>query len=175
MRVRTSDRVWNPCGAARRNKGVFVNNLFYNMFQSLKTWSLVDWWHYTLGWGDKRIDRMTWSRNPFVVVGSGFTTSYMMMQFAHFMGIRTLLCVGLDGRYDVTDKMGQHFYEQGNEDAKYDPPPYPWTDPKDWSAKCDAVYHGARGVFEATGGRIINLTPETAHESLELGNLEDYA
>lgn len=167
------EAIWENIDA-RRTKAVFVNNLFYNTFKAPKVWSLIDWWFLTLGWGDKRIDRMTWSMDPFRVVGSGFTTTYMEMQFAFFMGIRTLLCVGLDGHYDVTDKMGQHFYEQGGPDAKYDPPPYPWNDPKIWAAQCDTLYHGVRGVYEANGGRVINLTPGSAHKTLEFGNLEDW-
>lgn len=109
--------------------------------------------------------------NNFVVMGG--TVTYVLLQIAHYMGLDTVLLVGVDHSY-VTQKLTGHKFVAGSKDPDHftceDGKPYFETG-KTFNApelqNTAANYAIAKELFEKQGKRIINLTPETKLDVFE--------
>ena len=108
---------------------------------------------------------------PFVVVGVGFTQTYINLQIAYWMGFQTALMVGIDHNFGDPDR---HFYKDDEieefhlSEQREEERAYRLEIGADWA------YSQARGAYEADGRQILNLTPDSKAKALEFGNIKDW-
>jgi hypothetical protein len=116
----------------------------------------------------------------FVVFGASAT--YVLLQIAMYMGVKTVLLVGVDHYYPVAgEKDPGKMYVAG----KTDPDHFTCGDGQGYCVEgvqycrpsLDAVipyYENAESIFRTNGRKIINCTPGTHLEIFEKGNIEDW-
>lgn len=119
---------------------------------------------------------MTFSKDPSQPIYDGCTVTYVALQLAFYMGLETILLVGIDHRYKWS---GDRFTVQvgdGNDPnhwaADYHLPGEIWQPPN--LARNEQSYKIAKEAFEKAGRRIINLTEGTALDVFDKGNLRDW-
>jgi hypothetical protein len=131
---------------------------------------------YIMGRELKRGTHEPFSFHPLTWVHEGYTVTYVCMQLAYWMGYRTVLLVGVDHRYIQTGKPNEEQTMQGDDPNHFDPS---YFKGQKWNladlAKSEKYYRVARNVFENDGRRIINLTPNSALEVFEKGQLSEWA
>jgi len=145
------------------------------------THAFIRWpFHAKLGYDAIPTHRIPdkWSFEPDVVVGLGGSITYIMLQYMYWMGVKTVLVVGLDHDYFKFETMPQHF------DSRYvmTPENHPQLQHYRGNAKYAARYKAltqnsylmARKVFEEDGRRIINLTPNSGWLGWENGKIDDW-
>jgi len=104
-----------------------------------------------------------------ILVGVGYTQTYVNLQIAYWIGFRTVLLIGIDHDYGSEDR---HFYKDSEIDEYY-----PLPDDErvaTITAGADEVYRLAREAYEADGRRIINLTPNSKTDVFEFGDIEGW-
>ena len=116
------------------------------------------------------------SREPWLGVYEGFTVTYVLLQLAFFMGYKTVLLVGVDHRFEVSGSPNEQVVSQGADVNHFDPAYFgagvKWNLPDlERSAR---AYGMAKTVFDNAGRKIVNLTPNTALDVFEKGELKDY-
>jgi len=157
-------------------KAAFINRLVIHMYRHPKVWSILAGNTYGEPNWEKTDDdniRIRFGTDPLNNVGVFATTIYVQIQLAAYMGFTTALLVGLDHYYDVDDSKGQHFYEEGTQEA-YDPPDYPWDITEEYSSKADIAYRVSLVVGEQIGLEFINLTPGSLCDVFDMGNIDDW-
>jgi len=108
----------------------------------------------------------------------GGTVTFANMQLAYYMGFETVYLIGCDHRYVKAEKGGvpgskfiasgkdpDHFGDNYFEEGKFYNRP-------ELDAVKNNVYPLANEVFNRTGRKIINLTPNSAIECFERGNID---
>jgi hypothetical protein len=120
------------------------------------------------------------SLNPIRKVVLGGTVTFVEMQIALFMGFETVLLVGCDHRYPKTahdGKPGSKFIAKGEDPdhfgSEYFEPGKMYNRPE-LDAVAKHTYPTAKIAFEQRGGKIINLTPDTALEVFEKDTWENW-
>jgi hypothetical protein len=113
----------------------------------------------------------------------GGTVSYVNLQIARYMGFTTALLVGMDHRYDkagAQDRPGSKMIADGD-------------DPDHFKSRNEAYFSKgrlynrpeleaieryffplAKQAFNQTGGKVINLTPNTAEQVFEKGKFSEW-
>jgi hypothetical protein len=106
----------------------------------------------------------------------GFTVTFVCMQLAYYMGFSKVLLVGVDHRYTFEGDPNQELVAQGPDINHADD--YYFSNGAKWNApdlkKSEEAYQMAREAFEKDGREIINITPNTALETFELGEIKDW-
>jgi hypothetical protein len=119
--------------------------------------------------------RGLFSYYPLKWVQEGYTVTYVCMQLAYWMGYRTVLLVGVDHRYIQTGKPNEQQKMNGDDPNHFDPS---YFRGQDWNladlVKSEMYYGVAKDVFEGDGRRIINLTPNSALDVFEKGELAQW-
>jgi hypothetical protein len=119
-----------------------------------------------------------WSNNINKAVVMGGTVTYASLQIAFYMGIRTVLLVGVDHKYPSFEGAPQGFIFQmeGPDPAHWHPGYFKEGD--FYAAPAlegsHEYYKLARMVFDQEKGQIINLTPETGETAFEKGSYDDW-
>jgi len=116
----------------------------------------------------------------FVIMGG--TVTYAMMQLAFYMGFDTVLLVGVDHRYPKTDdfESGVSFVADENDPDHFKPAdgePYFEAGKRFNAPELDGtarMYAGADKLFTEQGRKIINLTPNTALDTFEIGDIDEW-
>ena len=108
-----------------------------------------------------------------ILVGVGYTQTYVNLQIAYWIGFRTALLVGIDHDYGSKDR---HFYKDSEIEDYY---PYETNPVKECIvaitvAGADRVYRLARESYEADGRHIINLTPNSKTDVFDFGDIEEW-
>lgn len=101
-------------------------------------------------------------QEPGNLIWEGFSVTYICLQIAYWLGYDTALLVGVDHRYSNEQQQGNHYcneYEEGIPIIRHD---MEMTEP---------AYELARDAYQKAGRRIINLTPNSALDIFEKGNL----
>ena len=120
-----------------------------------------------------------WSNNINKAVVMGGTVTYASLQIAHYMGIRTVLLVGVDHNYPTFEgaPQGAIFQQEGGQDEAHFHPDY-FKEGDFYAAPAlvgsHAYYEQARVVFEQEKGRVINLTPGTKETAFEKGTYDEW-
>jgi hypothetical protein len=115
------------------------------------------------------------SLNPLEWVNEGYTVTFVSLQLARHMDFKTVLLVGVDHRYQFDGKPDEVHLLEGDDPNHFDPEYFKgqrWQNPD--LMKSEWYYTHARGMFEAEGRRIINLTPNSALDVFEKGNLSEW-
>jgi hypothetical protein len=115
----------------------------------------------------------------FVVMGG--TCTYALLQIAFYMGIKTVLLVGVDHHYPNTGKFVGHKIVAGSKDPDHfdcaDGKPY-FDKGKTFNAPelegTARSYAIADELFRKAGRKIINLTPGTHLDVFEKGKIKDW-
>ena len=121
-----------------------------------------------------------WSNNINKAVIMGGTVTYANLQIAHYMGIRTVLLVGVDHNYPTFEGVPQGviFQQEGGVDEAHFHPDY-FKEGDFYAAPALTgsmeYYKMAKLVFENDGGRVINLTPNTHETAFEKGTYDEWA
>jgi len=116
------------------------------------------------------------SRHPDDYVYEGYTVTYVCLQLAYFMGFETVLLVGVDHSYEF--KGGANALSQAKgDDVNHFHPDYfgdgvLWHTPDLEQSKW--AYQMAKTVFEADGRKILNLTPGSALDVFEKGDIAEW-
>lgn len=119
--------------------------------------------------GDKRF-------HPDVCEGfsEGYTVTFAALQLAYFMGVSTVVIVGMDHRYSYTGLPNEPHVLQGPDPNHFDPnyfSGHTWDNPD--LANSERFYAMAREAFEATGRRVIDCTVDGSCTVFEKGRLEE--
>ncbi len=117
----------------------------------------------------------SFSHDAAEIVYWGSTVTYMNMQLAYYMGIRTVYMIGMDFNYKVPDYVeGADITSREDDVNHFDPnyfgKGYRWHHPR--LDRVKEAFELARKEFEADGRRIVNAT---VGGKLELFPREDYA
>lgn len=111
------------------------------------------------------------------VVFGGSTTN-VLLQIAFYMGVKTVLLVGIDHHYPVAGngKSGVHFLA-GDKDPdhfgeNYYVPGRRYTRPS--LEAVEQYYKTANEVYKKNGKRIVNLTPDTHLEIFDKDKIENW-
>lgn len=119
-----------------------------------------------------------WSNNINKAVVMGGTVTYAGLQIAHYMGIRTVILVGVDHNYPTFENapQGAIFQAVGADQAHFHPKYFKEGDFYAAPALDGShnYYMLARKVYEDSGGKIINLTPDTGETAFEKGTYDDW-
>ena len=159
-----------------RLKNVFINRLWIQDFNHWKVHSVLSGTLYGYPNYEAQEDNnatLAFSLDPLKFLSAFATTTYAEIQIAAYMGFKRILFVGLDHSYDVSDPMGQHFYEQGTESA-YSPPAYPWETNEEYQLKAELAYRVAQQVCDSLGVALINITPDSALEVFKKESIEKW-
>jgi len=116
------------------------------------------------------------SRHPDKWVYEGYTVTYVCLQLAYFMGFSTVLLVGVDHSYEFEGFPNQMAIAWGA-DVNHFRPDY-FSNGQKWHnpdlARSEWAYKMARTVYEFEGRRIVNLTPFTALDVFEKGDIAEW-
>lgn len=122
---------------------------------------------------------ISFSLDPVEYVSLGGTVTYVSCQLAKWMGIDTVLFVGLDHRYPKAEKggkAGSRFIASGNdadhfsvEGGQYFKPGYMYNRPE-----LDAVEKYFFPLVKMNFKRVYNLTPNTAEKIFDKGTFEKW-
>ena len=116
------------------------------------------------------------SRSPLQWVYEGHTVTYVCLQLAYYMGFDTVLLVGVDHRYEFEGAPNEMVYAEGD-DVNHFSPHY-FDDGRRWNnpdlPMTERAYKMAKTVFDMEGRKIINLTPKSALDIFERGDIKDY-
>lgn len=119
--------------------------------------------------------KLPFSFDPLSWVNEGYTVTYVCLQLAYWMGYKVVLLVGVDHRYQFDGRPNER-QKMGETDPNHFDPSYfarqEWHTPD--LDKSERYYRIARSVFEADGRRIINLTPDSALNVFERGELAEW-
>lgn len=99
---------------------------------------------------------------PGHLIWEGFSVTYLCLQIAYWLDYDTVLMVGVDHRYSNKEQIGNHYcneYEEGIPVIKH------------MMEMTEPAYEMARDAYREAGRRIINLTPNSALNIFEKGNL----
>lgn len=105
----------------------------------------------------------------------GHTVTFVCMQIAFYMGFKDLLLVGVDHNFTYEGRPNEQRTLEGNDPNHFHPDYFKgkqWNNPD--LARSEHAYQLARAMYEAHGGRIINLTPDTKEPVFEKGSITDY-
>lgn len=115
----------------------------------------------------------------FIVMGG--TVTYAMLQIAFYMGFETVLLVGVDHRYPATGSKPGYRFTAGTSDPDHFTPadgkPYFITGKTFNTPELEGTaknYAIARELFDKSGRKILNLTPNTALNVFEKDKLENW-
>lgn len=112
------------------------------------------------------------SFEPLQWINEGYTVTYVLLQIAYYLGLTTVLLVGVDHRYTFDGKPNQKRRMEGDDPNHFDPAYFrgqEWQNPDlEKSAK---FYKVARDVYANDGRQIINLTPGSDLDVFEKGDL----
>ena len=116
------------------------------------------------------------SREPEKWIYEGYTVTYVCLQLAYFMGFSTVLLVGVDHCYEFEgfpNKVGIAW----GEDKNHFHPDYfsggqKWNNPD--LERSERAYSMAKTVYEYDGRKIVNLTPFTALDVFEKGDIAEW-
>lgn len=118
---------------------------------------------------------VTFSQDASAWIYEGHTVTFVCMQIAYFMGFRTILLVGVDHMFTF-DGTPNELRMMDGDDINHFHPDYfkgrPWNNPD--LIRSEHAYKLARTAYEANGGRIINLTPNTGENVLEHGDISEW-
>jgi len=112
---------------------------------------------------DRSHDRFpSFARDASRVVYWGSSVTYIQMQLAYHMGIRTVYLIGCDFEYTIPDGVKElDIVSQGPDPNHFHPDyhgkGYRWVRPR--FDRMETAFRLAREAFEADGRRIINATP----------------
>jgi hypothetical protein len=113
------------------------------------------------------------SRQPWRYIHEGHTVTYVMLQLAFFLGFETVLLVGVDHRYTYQGEPNQEVEADGPDSNHFSPDYFPagmrWHNPD--LERSERAYRMARTVFSANGRRVVNLTPGSALDVFERGEV----
>lgn len=119
--------------------------------------------------------KLPFSFDPLSWVNEGYTVTYVCLQLAYWMGYKTVLLVGVDHRFTFDGKPNEK-KRMGDVDPNHFDPSYfagqDWQNPD--LAKSEAYYEIARKIYDAAGRRIVNLTPNSALNVFERGELSEW-
>ena len=111
----------------------------------------------------KSIQRKVFNKTPYEGLWEGWSTIYVCLQLAYWLGYKTVLLVGLD--HDYTNGSFTPDYYDGL------PPEHGKNHDQD---KLLPAFRLAKQYYEADGRRIINLTPNTKENVFEKGQLDEW-
>jgi len=132
-------------------------------------------------WGDKSsyplatISTPMFSFNPMSWVYEGYTVTFVSLQLAFYLGFETILLVGIDHRYTFEGAPNERHMLQGEDPNHFSPDYFRgqfWNNPD--LERSEKAYQMARIAYEDNGRRIINLTPNSALEVFEKGELVEW-
>ena len=115
------------------------------------------------------------SHNPDKWIAEGFTVTYGCLQLAYYMGFTTVLLVGVDHRYKFSGEPNEPHLFEGDDPNHFDPEYFKgvkWHNPD--LERSEISYQYAKEAFEQDHRKIINLTPNTALNVFEKGNINDW-
>ncbi len=118
----------------------------------------------------------SFSRTPEEWIYEGYTVTYVCLQLAFFMGFETVLLVGIDHQYIF--KGGPNALSQAKgDDVNHFHPDYfgdgvMWHNPD--LLQSERAYSMAKTVFDNAGRKIINLTPRSALDVFERGDIAEW-
>jgi len=141
-------------------RAAFVNREFAHMFEGNV---------YPISGRDESGRRQghKFSFEPLRRVGVGFTNTYVAMQLMYYLGFKTVLIVGLDN--DYTAAAQKHYYPDAPDLVAESP-----HGDEGFQEGSNYVFHLARQAYEASGRRLINLTPTDKTPTLKMGRLEQW-
>ena len=109
------------------------------------------------------------SKDPLMKVYEGWTTTYVLMQLAYYLGFQKVGLVGCDHYYGEFDEQGNLIGEDNTHFSK------DYLDGVEWGKpnleKTEEAYRIAKKIFEEDGREIVNLSTET---KLEVFRKEDW-
>lgn len=125
----------------------------------------------------KRTRTRRFSTHPEVEIYEGYTVTFVSLQLAYYMGFSTVLLVGVDHKYDVPDGTEPNeVLQMTDDDMNHFSPEYfrgmSWNAPD--LEQSEISYQMAKEVYEQDYRKIINLTPNTALNVFEKGNINDW-
>ena len=97
------------------------------------------------------------------IVESGFSIVYVCMQFAAYMGFKTIYLLGVDMNYSTIGAVGNHFYKlEGRNSTDFN-----WSKNIEYfhDAKTYADLHGIK-IYNATRGGALEVFPRVEFDSL---------
>lgn len=106
----------------------------------------------------------------------GYTVTFVSMQIAYWLGYRQILLVGIDHRYTYNGKPNKQNQWRGDDVNHFHADYFrgqQWNNPD--LARSEIFYKMANLAYRAAGGRIVNLTPNTALDVFEKGELSEWA
>lgn len=116
------------------------------------------------------------SRNPEQWVYEGHTVTFVCLQLAYWMGLKTVLLVGVDHSYEFEGRPNEEKLAFGK-DVNHFHPDY-FSNGQKWHnpdlRQSERAYRMAKTVYESEGRKIMNLTPFTALEVFEKGDIVEW-
>ena len=115
------------------------------------------------------------SRTPEQWIDEGYTVTYVCLQLAYYMGFDTVLLVGVDHKYEFDGMPNEEVRMEGDDPNHFTPKYFAgkrWNNPDLLAA--ERAYRMARIVFDNEGRKIVNLTPGSALDVFEKGDIKDY-
>ena len=107
----------------------------------------------------------SFSREPLKWVYEGYSVTYVCLQLAFYMGFTTVVLVGVDHNYQ-DDKNTNYFHPDYSREVKN------WHKPD--LRRSEMAYKMANNVYDFEGRKIINLTPGSALDIFERGDVSEW-
>ena len=101
--------------------------------------------------------------------GTANSVTYAMFQYAYEWGFDPLLIVGMDMKF--SDDGHWHFYDQ-EEVPEFHEMEYERF--LEWRGRAEESYQECANYFDHNGRTVLNLTPDTACQAFEKGDLEEW-
>ena len=116
------------------------------------------------------------SRRPGEWIYEGYTVTYVCLQLAFFMGFKTVLLVGVDHNYEFEGMPNEMKLAYGKDKNHFHPDYFSngqkWHNPD--LAMSERAYKMAKTVYDYEGRKIVNLTPFTALDVFEKGDIAEW-
>lgn len=115
------------------------------------------------------------SYEPLRYIYEGYTVTYVALQLAFWMGFEQVLLVGVDHRYMFDGQPNQQGLMTKDDPNHFDPTYFKgaiWNNPD--LKESEFAYNLALTAFSDNGRRILNLTPDTALDVFEKGDIKEW-
>jgi hypothetical protein len=140
---------------------------------------------YLSEWGKELVDcpamflhsipLKVFSYSPLRYIYEGYTVTYVALQLAFWMGFEQVLMVGVDHKYTFDGAPNQQGLLTGDDPNHFDPTYFKgavWNNPD--LKESEFSYNLALTAFQDNGRRILNLTPDTALDVFEKGDIKEW-
>jgi hypothetical protein len=113
--------------------------------------------------------------DPSKEVYEGYTVTFVSLQLAYYMGFTTVLLIGVDHRYKYDGKPNEVHLMKSDDPNHFDDSYFKnqlWNNPD--LVKSEEAYSMAKYAYEYDGRKIINITPNSALNIFEKGDMSEW-